>query len=287
RRRDPQAKRLCGFAVWTPKGFDWVYRRFVAEAVNGYEAAIAKPFENRHLLEKVPDFYERLKSSYNEQFFAQEVLGEYVNSNAGLVYHTFRRREHVRELEVDRALPLMWALDFNVNPMSSVVVQLEGDVVRVVDEVVMNRASTEDACREFWNRYEDHPAGVTIYGDASGNHMQTTGSTDYELIRRFFLATNYHQVQQRVPRSNPQVRERVELVNAKLKSADGQIRMIISPRCKELVKDFEEVTYKPGSTVVDKDKDPRRTHLSDALGYLVWQECRPRAPVGEQHRRLI
>lgn len=22
--RDPKAKRLCGFAVWTPKGFDWV-----------------------------------------------------------------------------------------------------------------------------------------------------------------------------------------------------------------------------------------------------------------------
>jgi hypothetical protein len=28
RLRDPKAKRLCGFAVWTPKGFDWVYRRF-------------------------------------------------------------------------------------------------------------------------------------------------------------------------------------------------------------------------------------------------------------------
>ena len=29
RLRDPKAKRLCGFAVWTPKGFDWVYRRFI------------------------------------------------------------------------------------------------------------------------------------------------------------------------------------------------------------------------------------------------------------------
>ena len=76
-------------------------------------------------------------------------------------------------------------------------------------------------------------------------------------------------------------------MNAKLKSADGQIQMSISPRCKELVKDFEEVAYKPGSTVVDKDKNPRRTHLSDALGYVVWQECRPRAPVGDQLRRLF
>ena len=35
--------------------------------------------------------------------------------------------------------------------------------------------------------------------------------------------------------------------------------------------------------MIDKDRDPRRTHLSDALGYLVWQECRPAgARLGEQ-----
>jgi hypothetical protein len=28
--RDPQARRLGGFAVWTPKGFDWVYDRFIS-----------------------------------------------------------------------------------------------------------------------------------------------------------------------------------------------------------------------------------------------------------------
>ena len=30
RLRDPKATRLCGFAVWTPKGYDWVYERFMA-----------------------------------------------------------------------------------------------------------------------------------------------------------------------------------------------------------------------------------------------------------------
>jgi hypothetical protein len=55
----------------------------------------------------------------------------------------------------------------------------------------------------------------------------------------------------------------------------------------ELIKDLEEVSYKADSGVIDKDKDPRRTHLSDALGYLVWQECRPQSPVGEQNVRLL
>src|SRR5215467_3092693 len=61
RLRDPRATRLCGFAVWTPKGYDWVYRRFIADKVAGYQAILAKPFENTHILARIPDFYERLK----------------------------------------------------------------------------------------------------------------------------------------------------------------------------------------------------------------------------------
>jgi hypothetical protein len=35
RLRDLRAARLCGFAVWTPKGFDWVYRKFISEPRRG------------------------------------------------------------------------------------------------------------------------------------------------------------------------------------------------------------------------------------------------------------
>lgn len=79
RLRDPKAKRLCGFAVWTPKGFDWVYERFIANGVEGYETVVAEAFENRFLLERIPDYYERLKSSYDGRFYEQEVLGKYTS----------------------------------------------------------------------------------------------------------------------------------------------------------------------------------------------------------------
>ncbi|MGA2436392.1 MAG: terminase family protein, partial [Bryobacteraceae bacterium] len=119
RLRDPRAKRLCGFAAWTPKGHDWVYRRFLEEPVAGYEAIVSKPFENSHLLSRIPDFYERLKSSYDARFYQQEVLGEYLNINGGLVYYAFRRGEHVADIEIDPWVPVLWALDFNVDPMCS------------------------------------------------------------------------------------------------------------------------------------------------------------------------
>ena len=101
RLRDPKATRLCGFAVWTPKGYDWVYRKFIADPVNGYEAVLAEPFENRHLLGKIGDFYERLKDSYDEKFYQQEVLGSYLSMDGGRVYSAFDRNAHVRELTVN------------------------------------------------------------------------------------------------------------------------------------------------------------------------------------------
>ncbi|MEM3434272.1 MAG: phage terminase large subunit [Candidatus Methanomethyliaceae archaeon] len=287
RLRDPEAKRLCGFGVWTPKGYDWVYRRFIADPVEGYEVIIAPPFENRYLLARVPDFYERLKRSYDPKFYQQEVLGEYVNLQGSLVYHAFRRSEHVTEVEVRQDRPLLWALDFNVEPMCSVVAQIVGEKIYVIDEIVLSRATTEEACEEFHARFPRHGGGVVIYGDASGGYAKTVGRSDYQVIREYFRRAGYHSVSYRVPRSNPPVRERVALVNAKLRTASGEKHLFISPRCRELIKDLEEVTYKPDSTVIDKDKDPRRTHLSDALGYLIWQEFRPGGEPGERSERLL
>src|ERR1041385_6859727 len=50
RLRDPRAKRRCGFAVWTPKGYDWVYQKFISDPVKGYDAIIARAGENKFLL---------------------------------------------------------------------------------------------------------------------------------------------------------------------------------------------------------------------------------------------
>lgn len=287
RLRDPQASRLCGFAVWTPKGHDWVYRKFVANKSGSYDVTIARPFENLHILSKIPDFYERLKSSYDERFYRQEVLGEYLAIETNRVYSAFDRNQHISETQRNLRVPLLWALDFNVDPMCSVIAQRAGDTLRVLDEIVIGRASTWDACEEFWNRFGHHPAGLIIYGDASGQSLKTSGTTDYQMIRQFFARTPYRTIDYRVPKANPMVRDRILMVNSRLRAANGDVHLAFSSKCSELIKDLEEVVYKPGTTVIDKERDPKRTHLSDALGYLVWQECHSSVRFGEQPRRLL
>jgi hypothetical protein len=287
RLRDPKAARLCGFAVWTPKGYDWVHERFVASRVEGYETVAAKPFENRFLLDRIPDYYERLKSSYDGRFYEQEVLGEYLDLHAGRVYFAFDRTQNVTETKIDLGQPLLWALDFNVDPMCSVVAQVDQGQVAVLDEIVLSRASTYDACEEFTRRFPEHKNGLVVYADATGARLQTTGTSDLAILRKVLGEGPHGEVRFRIPKSNPAVRERVMLMNAKLESANGERSLRVHPQCKGLIKDFEQVTYKENSLIVDKDRDPKRTHLSDALGYLVWQECQGGPKVGEQNRRLI
>jgi hypothetical protein len=287
RLRDPEASLLCGFAVWTPKGFDWVYRRFLSGSGSGYEVVIAKPGENRFLLSAVPDFYERLKTSYDERFYKQEVLGEYLNVQQGQVYQSFDRKKHLYDAGLDKTLPLLWTLDFNVDPQCSLVAQRVGRVLVVLDEIVLRRASTQEVCKEFQQRYLPHDAGVAVYGDSSGSHMQTAGTTDYQIIKDHLNQAGQRRVQFRYGSSNPLVRDRINCVNSAFRSAAGEVRLYISPRCKELIADLEQVVYKDGAGVIDKTSDPMRSHLSDSLGYLLWQEFRERPTIGERSERLF
>ncbi len=126
-----------------------------------------------------------------------------------------------------------------------------------------------------------------VFGDASGYAQQTTGVSDYQMIREHFRVHTSVNVTYRAARSNPSVRERINLTNRTLLSAAGTAGMRVDRKCKELIKDFEQVCYKADSVQLDKDRDRMRTHASDALGYLLWQECRPGAAVGERRERLL
>ena len=288
RLRDPQAANKCGFAVWTPKGYDWVYKRFMVSPTEDYRAIIAKPAENRHLLNSTPDFYERLKDSYDERFYRQEVLGEYLSLGGSCVYTAFDRDTHLTgNLDADPSLPLCWSLDFNVDPMCSIIAQVYKGVVYVIDEICLHRASTSDACEEFLKRYGKHRAGIQIFGDASGNATQSTGYSDYKMIDEFFQTQSNLRPELRVLKSNPKVRERVNLTNRQLKNAAGESSVVIHSKCVELIQDLEQVTFKSSSLEIDKERDRTRTHMSDAFGYLIWETCQPQQECGDQGRRLL
>ena len=95
-----------------------------------------------------------------------------------------------------------------------------------------------------------------------------------------------HRASFQVLSSNPRVKDRINCVNALLRKHAGQHRLVIDPRCKELIKDFEQAAWKAdphGNSLAELDKsDPRRTHVSDAVGYLIARKFPMRMLAGER-----
>jgi len=300
RLRHPEASRLGGCAVWTPKGYDWVHRRFVERQSPEYRLVQATPRENTHL---PADFYDQLKEAYAERFYRQEVLGEYLDIYGGNAYYAFSE-ENVRQVEYDPSLALCWALDFNVDPMCSVICQIEEikprawhpsyasqRVLRVVDEIILADSNTEAAVEEFVRRTANlnrfpWPIPLTVYGDASGNSRTTKSArTDYQVMQEMFRHYPRYRVGMRQNTANPAIRDRVNTVNNMLKSASGIRNIMIDPKCRELIRDLQQVKWRrdsAGNPTGDLDKsNPQRTHVSDALSYLVAQEWGLRPFAGE------
>jgi phage terminase large subunit len=288
RLRDPKAKQLVGFAGWTPKGFDWVYERFLGDRkVEGYDAILAKPGENTAL---PPDYYDRLKASYDEKFYEQEALGKYLSVFAGQTYYCFERTLNVKPIEFDPRRPICWAMDFNVDRLSSVVCQVAGRELHVLQEVVLgNDSHTLDSCRVFRDRVQTYldelrgshyaviPLQVIVYGDAAGNQRRTSADqTDWKIVREWIARDASLVSEFRVGVSNPTIKGRVNAMNAMLCNADKERRLFVDPSCRELIADLEQVAWRTdaaGNSISELDKsNPKRTHISDALGYLAEKE---------------
>ena len=171
RLRSRLVDRREGRVTSSPNGFDWIYREFVrkpadpatADAYRNHEAFFARTAENHHL---PPDYLAALAASYDPLLAEQELDGRFVNVTAGRIYAAFDRRIHVTaEAELDPALPILWALDFNVTPMTAVIAQMEGrgmegrgsrdegrgeegasGGLKVIDEIWLENASTVMMC---------------------------------------------------------------------------------------------------------------------------------------------
>jgi hypothetical protein len=163
--------------------------------------------------------------------------------------------------------------------------------------MILPDSNTLAACEELLRRtekwHDGFPLDIHIYGDATGERRQTSASrTDWQIIKEFFgRYPDRFRIQIRVPSANPTVRDRVNCVNGVLRNQVGEYRLAVDPSCKHLIKDFEQVCWKVdpyGNPLSDLDKsDSQRTHVSDAVGYMIAREFSMRPQIGERSRLAL
>jgi hypothetical protein len=266
-----------GFITTSPNSYDDIHDIFIANKKPEYGTVRFSTYENTYLNKERID---ELASNYDQKFMQQELLGEFVIFE-GAVYYTFNRQRNAGDLAFEVAkynpiLPLRLCCDFNVDPMAWPVAQIkENDnglaQIYVIDEIYLKNSNTHEACQEFKNRYPNHRSGLYLYGDATGQARHTSSHvTDWKIIED---ELNAYGITKRVPTTNPAERDRVNAVNSILCNSKGESKVLINPQnCKHLIRDFEQVSFKEGSTQIDKGKDLSLTHSSDAFGYMAEKE---------------
>ena len=197
------------------------------------------------------------EKSFNQEFNAS------FETMSGRVYHPFDRKIHVKNCQFNPNLPIWVGQDFNIDPMSSVILQPQEDgTVFAVDEIVLRGSNTEEVCDELERRYWRSVNSVYLFPDPAGAYRQhARGESDLDIFReRGFKKQRYH-------RKHPPIADRVNAVNRMLKAADGRVRLFVDPKCRHLIASLEQTIYKKGCRDIDKDADVE--HSADALGYCI------------------
>lgn len=213
--------------------------------------------------------------------YRQEYEASFV-SFQGQAYYAFLAADHCSRLAYDCRADLVVCFDFNVAPGVAAVLQeqtlpngLHG--TGVIGEVYIPRnSSTPAICRRFAADWGSHQGAVVCYGDATGGARGSAkvGGSDWDLIRAELAPVYGARLRFSVARGNPPERVRINAVNARLKNAVGEVRLMIDPaKAPNVQKDFEGVRLLAGGVgEIDKKADPVLSHLSDAIGYYIARE---------------
>lgn len=184
----------------------------------------------------------------------------------GRVYYPFDRKLHTgTRYKFNPHLPIWIGQDFNIDPMTSVIMQPQPNgEIWIVDEVVRFSSNTEDQAEELERKFWRHMTSkqITIYPDPAGAHRQhARGESDLDIMReKGFKRFKYR-------KQHPAIADRVNAVNRMLKAADGTVRLRINENCKHTIAALEQTIYKPNSREIDKSLNTE--HAADALGYCI------------------
>lgn len=282
--RLPHIKRNLIVAATNPDApSHWAYQYFIEPNKQGrhqtrhvyYSITTDNPF--------LPKWYiEQLRNDLDPKQAKRMIFGEWIEINQDVIYHSYESENSYRDYEykVIPEKPLLITFDFNIGqgkPMSCIIGQYheETDTYHWFDEVIVHGARTHDVMEELYSKgHLDHPSKIEIYGDATGDRRDTRSLlTDYDIIKRYMA--NYRTKDNRipvwltyVPRDNPSVRTRHNIVNGYCRNDLGKTRLFVYKKCKTLDKGLRLTKLKDGGSYVEDDT-PEYQHCTTALGYCI------------------
>jgi phage terminase large subunit len=209
---------------------------------------------------------EAARRTLDERTFRQEYLASF-ETLSGRVYPDFSD-DNISDSIKDTGGPIMWGTDFNVSVLAGVLGSRVGDTLHIWDEVSVTQTNTDEVCAMLKARFPDRK--IIAYPDPTGSARKTSsaGRTDHEIIRQ-------HGFSCVSPKAPWAVKDKINATNCMIRTANGQIRLFVHPRCKNTIKALKNVTYKQGADDYIIDKSAGIEHWTDGAGYLILSEFNP------------
>lgn len=212
--------------------------------------------------------------------------GEYREAGEGKVVPHWSFA-NIQEVEYQPTQRLYLSCDFNVDPMCWAIAHIfmvNGQrQYHFFDEIVLENTNIIQAAKEFAKRYRGHRGGIIVTGDASGT-SRTDGTPDpnqtrYDLLLKTLSDEGCQNFAPNTVRANPQVESRIEVFNLMVCDQKGQRRVLVDPKCKQIIRNCENLHYIPGSSKIwqptpkqielDNRIKFERQDMFDAASYLV------------------
>ena len=263
------------FITTTPEGFGYTWHLMVQEYNDSKLLVHGKTTDNYYL----PDSYiQSLRDNYDDKLLKAYIDGEFVNLTQGATYYGFKRDLHTGNYKYNPSLPLRIGMDFNNDPLSSVISQMQPNGnIYVIKEVTLSHGGdgdlpTQRMCDTIREMYPNNT--YYAYPDATGVAKHSSARySDIGIIRQNKFIV-------KVAHINPRVINRVNAVNNQL----SKNKIKIDTGCKLFIKDLEQVTNKEGTREIDKS-NKYLSHLSDAFGYFInWERPVVKQSIGTTDR---
>jgi hypothetical protein len=244
--------------ITTPAGLNWFH--------DLWESAEEEPDWSTHSYTTIEggnvpaEEIEAARRTLDERTFKQEYLASF-ETLTGRVYPDFDT-DNIDESVEDLGGEILLGCDFNVGVMAGVLGSRVGDTLHIWDEVSLKQSNTDEMCMHLKNKFPGRQ--IVAYPDPTGSARKTSaaGETDHGIIRKY----GYKVISPRHPWA---VKDKINSTNWLIRTAHGDCKMLIHPRCKNTIKALRNVTYKEGSEDYVIDKTANIEHWTDGLGYLV------------------
>jgi len=248
--------------ISTPSGYDYFYEMYNRQDYDNDWKSYTYTYKDSPFLDE--EEIERVKLTLDPLKFAREYTASFEDSGNN-VFYTFNRKEHIDNTlqHFEEGEDVHVAIDFNVGIMASVIFAIRGNQIQILDEM-QGHPDTETLARALKEKYNDHR--IISYPDPAGRARKTSaavGVTDFRILETHGIFTRAHT-------KAPPIVDSVAAVNKKFKNANGDIDMLVHPKCVNTIKSLERTQWvesNPDSATIDKKEGIE--HWTDALRYAV------------------